>query len=118
MKKETTQISKELFKNKIKIEKELSQGNKVNEDLYLLILKSENFLENKRRGAPIAKHLKIYNYFENKYKITNLFIIDLTKSARAFYTKIANGKFEILQIILEVHQSHKEYEKKGNYTKH
>ena len=27
-------------------------------------------------------------------------------------------EFKILQIILEVHRTHKEYEKKGGYTKH
>jgi len=45
-------------------------------------------------------------------------LIKLTKEARAFYTNTSQDEFKILQIILEVHKIHKEYEKKGGYTKH
>ena len=56
--------------------------------------------------------------FESKHGITNLFLIKVTKEARAFYTNTSQDEFTILQIILEIHETHKEYEKKGGYTKH
>lgn len=118
MKEFITQLSSELFKTKIEIEKELSYGNKSNEELYLLILKSIEFLKSGRKGEPISKKLPIYKYFYKKYGITNLFLIKLSRGARAFYTNTSKDEFKILQIILEVHQTHKEYEKKGGYTKH
>jgi len=118
MKKFVTKLSKDLFQTKIEIEKELSEGNKTNENLYLLILKAIEFLKSERKGDPISKKLTIYKYFENRYGITNLFLIKLSKEARGFYTNTAQNEYEILQIILEIHKSHKEYEKKGGYTKH
>ena len=118
MKEFVTQLSKDLFQTKIEIEKELSKGNKSNAELYSLILKAIDFLKAKRKGDPISKKLPIYKYFEEKYGITNLFLIKLTKEARAFYTNTSQDEFKILQIILEVHRTHKEYEKKGGYTKH
>lgn len=111
-------MSKNLFLSKIEIEKELIEGNKSNENLYKLILKAENFLKIGKRGEPISKKLPIYKYFETKYGITNLFLFDLTSEARAFYTNTSQDEFKILQIILEVHKTHKEYEKKGKYNKH
>ncbi len=118
MKNKTVLLSKNLFKVKTEIENELIQGNKSNENLYFLITKTIEFLKTERTGAPISKKLLIYKYFEFNYGITNLFLIDVTKEARAFYTNISKDEFEILQIILEVHETHKEYEKKGGYTKH
>jgi len=115
MKEFVIKLSEELFKLKLEIERELAEGNKTNEDIYSLILKVKNFLENGRSGEPISKKLPIYKYFENKYGITNLFLIKLTREARAFYTNVSGGEFKILQIILEVHKTHKEYEKKGGY---
>jgi hypothetical protein len=93
----------------------LEKGNKTNEDLYQLILKAIDFVKSGRTGQPIAKKLPIYIYFEKKYGVTNLFRIELSKSARAFYTLTSENELEILQIILEVHKTHKEYERKGNY---
>lgn len=118
MKEFVTQLSKELFHTKIKIEKELSRGNKTNQELYTLILKTIDFLKAGRKGEPISKKLPIFNYFEKQFGVTNLFLIKLTKEARAFYTNVSNDEFKILQIILEVHKTHKEYEKKGGYSKH
>ena len=118
MKEFIVKLSRDLFQTKIEIEKELSEGNKTNERLYLLILKVIDFLKAGRKGEPISKKLPIYRYFESEYGITNLFIIDLTKEARGFYTNVSQDEFKILQIILEVHETHKEYEKKGGYTKH
>ncbi len=116
MKETIPQLSQELFKIKIGIEEELSNGNKTNEDLYDLILKTIDFLKNERTGEPISKKLPIYKYFEKEYGITNLFLIKISKEARAFYTNVAEGEYKILQIILEVHKTHKEYEKKGGYN--
>ena len=45
-----TQLSGNIFNNKIEIEKELQNGNKTNQDLYLLILKTIDFLKAKRKG--------------------------------------------------------------------
>lgn len=118
MKEFIPKLSKELFEVKIQIEDELRNGNKTNEKLYSLIQKSSDFLKHRRKGEPISKKLPIYKYFESKYGITNLFLIKLTKEARAFYTNTSQDEFTILQIILEVHETHKEYEKKGGYTKH
>jgi len=116
MKEFVPKLSEDLFKTKLEIEKELAEGNKSNEDLYLLILKAIEFLKAKRKGDPISKKLPIYKYFENKYGITNLFLIKVSREARAFYTNTAQDEFKILQIILEVHKTHKEYERKGGYT--
>jgi len=118
MKEFVIHLSSELFKTKIQIEEELSRGNKTNERLYLLIIKAINFLKSKRTGEPISKKLPIYKYFENKFGITNLFLIKLTKESRAFYTNTSQDEFKILQIILEIHETHKEYERKGGYSKH
>jgi len=116
MKIKIVQLSKELFQIKTEIENELLQGNKSNENLYNLITKTIDFLKAQRTGDPISKKLPIYKYFENKFGITNLFLIDITRGARAFYTNTSQNEFEILQIILEVHETHKEYERKGGYN--
>ena len=118
MKEFIVQLSRDLFQTKIEIERQLSQGDKSNEKLYLLILKAIEFLKTKRKRNPIPKKLPLYKYFKIKYGVTNLFLIKLTKEARAFYTNVSQDEFKILQIILEVHKTHKEYEKKGGYTKH
>jgi hypothetical protein len=115
MKKKITQLSSDLFKSKIQIEKELQNGNKTNEDLYQLIVKAIDFLKSGRKGQPISKKLPMYIYFEKEYGVTNLFRIELSKSARGFYTLTSENDFEILQIILEVHKTHKEYDRKGKY---
>ena len=116
MKEFVTQLSKDLFQIKIEIEKELSEGNKSNADLYSLILKTIDFLKSKRKGDPISKKLPIYKYFNKEYGITNLFLIKVSREARAFYTNTSHDEFKILQIILEVHKTNKEYEKKGGYN--
>jgi hypothetical protein len=116
MKTKITKLSNRLFKSKIEIEKELEQGNKTNENLYSLIMKAIEFLKSGRTGAPISKRLPIFRYFEKEYGVSNLFLIDISKQARAFYTNTSQNEFEILQIILEVHETHKEYERKGGYT--
>jgi hypothetical protein len=118
MKESITKLSKELFEIKIKLEKELDAGNKVNENLYQLINKSIDFLKQNRIGEPISKKLPIYKYFKSKYEITNLFLIKLSQEARALYTRTSQNEYQILQIILEVYESHKEYEKVGGYNKH
>jgi len=118
MKEFVPKLSKELFELKLKIEKELSEGNKTNENFYQLINKSIWFLKQKRKGVPISKKLPIYKFFEKKYGITNLFLIDISKEARALYTNTSQDEYQILQIVLEVYESHKEYEKKGGYNKH
>ena len=115
MKREIIKLSAELFETKTKIETEIQKGNKTDEQLYNLIMKTIEFLKLGRDGAIISKRLPIYKYFEEKYSITNLFLIDIGKGARAFYTKTAQDEFSILKIILEVHKTHKEYEKKGHY---
>jgi hypothetical protein len=118
MKRFIVKLSRDLFQAKIEIEKELSEGNKSNEKLYSLIQKAIEFLKMNRQGEPVSKKLPIYIYFKEKYGITNLFMIKLTKEARAFYTNTSQDEFAILQIILEVHETHKEYEKKGGYNKY
>jgi len=114
-KKFVVQLSPELFKVKTDIETELHEGNKTNEKLYSLILKAIEFLKEKRKGLPISKKLPIYKYYEKKYGITNLFMIKLTRSSRGFYTNVSGGEFKILQIILEVEENHRDYEKKAHY---
>ena len=109
------QLSPELFKVKVEIEKELQEGNKTNEKLYSLIQKAIQFLKEKRTGAIIPKRLPIYDYYKKKYGVTNLFMIDLTRGSRGFYTMVSGGELKVLQIILEVEESHKDYEKKGKY---
>ncbi len=57
-----------------------------------------DFLKAGRKGELISKKLLIYNYFEEKFGVTNLFIIDLTKEVRGFYTNTSQDEFTILQI--------------------
>lgn len=109
------QLSSELFKVKTEIEAELQNGNKTNEKLYSLILKAIEFLKQRRTGIPISKKLPIYRYYEKGYGITNLFMIKLTHGSRGFYTNVSGGQLKVLQIILEVEETHKGYEKKGHY---
>ena len=116
MKEFVIKLSRDLFQAKIEIETELREGNKSNEGLYLLILKSIEFLKAGRKGEPISKKLPIYKYFENEYGVTNLFLIKLTKEARGFYTKTTQDESKILQIILEIYEKHKDYERVGGYT--
>ena len=78
MKQFIPKLSKELFEIKAKIEKEISFGDKTNENLYFLIQKTIGFLKNGRKGDPISKKLPIYKYFETKYGVTNLFLIKIT----------------------------------------
>jgi hypothetical protein len=118
MKNRIVKLSNELFNTKLNIEKELAEGNKTNENLYQLIIKTINFLKSLRSGDPVSKRLPIFKYFEKKNGITNLFLIKINKEARAFYTNTSSDELNILQIILEVHETHKEYEKKGGYNKH
>ena len=99
MKETRTQLSGKLFNTKIEIEKELREGNKINQDLYSLIQKTIDFLKAKRKGNPVSKRLLIYKYFENQFGITNLFLIKLSNEARAFYTNTSKDEFKILQII-------------------
>ncbi len=109
------QLSPELFEVKIEIESELQNGNKTNEKIYSLILKAITFLKEHRTGIPISKKLPIYRYYEKEYGINNLFMIKLTQGSRGFYTNVSGGQLKILQIILEVEENHKGYERKGNY---
>jgi len=109
------QLSSELFKVKTDIEAELHEGNKTNEKIYSLISKAIEFLKERRTGLPISKKLPIYKYYEKKYGVTNLFMIKLTRGSRGFYTNVSGGELKILQIILEVEEDHKDYEKKGHY---
>ncbi len=118
MKSFVPKLSKELFEVRSEIEKELREGDKTNEKLYLFIQKAIDFLKQNRSGEPISRKLPIYKYFEERFGITNLFLIKISKEARAFYTNTSQDEFTILQIILEVHKTHKEYEKKGGYNRH
>lgn len=116
MKKEfIVQLSQELFRVKTSIEEELRNGNKTNEKIYFLITKAIEFLKEGRTGLPIQKKLPIYRYYEKKYGVTNLFMIKLTYGSRGFYTLVSGGQLKVLQIILEVEETHKGYEKKGHY---
>jgi len=116
MKEYEVQLSQELFQIKIEIENEFRKGNKVNSEFYSLINKAIDFLKSSRRGESISKKLPIFRYFENKYGINNLYLIKLSREARALYTYVSQEKFKILQIILEIYNSHKEYEKVGGYN--
>jgi hypothetical protein len=109
------QLSSDLFKNKTEIEAELLKGNKTDEKLYNLIIKAIQFLKEKRTGMPIPKGLPIYQFYEKKYGVTNLFLMKLSKGSRGFYTSVSGGELKILQIILGVEEDHKSYERKGNY---
>jgi len=116
MKDYEVQLSQSLFQTKIEIEKELREGNRSNAEFYFLINKAIDFLKANRRGEPISKKLPIFKYFEQKHGVNNLYLIKLSREARALYTYVSQDKFKILQIILEIFDSHKEYEKRGGYS--
>lgn len=115
MKEYIVQLSPNLFQTKLEIEEELRKGNKSNAEFYSLIIKSIDFLKANRKGEPISKKLPIFRYFQERYGVNNLYLIKLSREARALYTYVSQDQFKILQIILEVYDSHKEYEKIGGY---
>ncbi|MFW5846943.1 MAG: hypothetical protein ACOCUU_02165 [Nanoarchaeota archaeon] len=115
MKTKEVKFSKSLFKIKLQIEKELSKGDKTNEDLYKLISKANDFLIHGRIGIPVSKKLPLFKYYNDKFGVTNLFLIKISKEGRAVYTNVSGGESKILQIILQVHKNHKDYEKVGGY---
>ncbi|MCX6710586.1 MAG: type II toxin-antitoxin system YoeB family toxin [Candidatus Woesearchaeota archaeon] len=99
-------------KLKIQYEK-LSAGRSEDKELHkwisdaIIILKKDAF-----SGIQIPKKL-IPRIYLKKYKIDNLWKLNLNKSWRLLYS-VAGSKVEIISIILEW-MNHKEYEKRFNY---
>tara|TARA_Y100000296_G_scaffold54129_1_gene62020 strand:- start:204 stop:557 length:354 start_codon:yes stop_codon:yes gene_type:complete len=78
--------------------------------------KGELIRENPHYGDPIAKKLIPKEYIE-KYKITNLFRVELPNFWRMLYT-LTEGetKIEIIAFVLDI-INHKIYNKKFGYKK-
>lgn len=70
--------------------------------------------ENPQYGNPVSKKL-IPREYKEKYKITNLFRVELPNFWRMFYT-LTQGetKIEIIAFMLDI-LDHKEYDKKLGY---
>jgi Txe/YoeB family toxin of Txe-Axe toxin-antitoxin module len=65
-------------------------------------------------GEPISKRL-IPAEYTRKYHIDNLWIMDLSKEARLVYSVMTPNKVEILSVIIEYFDNHKDYEKRFKY---
>ena len=65
-------------------------------------------------GECISKKLIPKSYIQ-KYEITNLQWVGLTKEARLVYSITTPNKVEILSIIIEIFDNHKGYEKRFKY---
>ena len=74
----------------------------------------KNIKSNAFYGEPISKRLIPKDYIR-KYKINNLWWIGLTKEARLVYSITTPNKVEILAIIIDVFDNHKDYERKFRY---
>lgn len=74
----------------------------------------KNIKSNAFYGEPISKRLIPKDYLR-KYKVNNLWWISLTKEARLVYSITTPNKVEILAIIVDVFDNHKDYERKFRY---
>ena len=74
----------------------------------------EKIKQNAFSGEPIAKRLIPKEYLK-KYKIDNLWWIPLSRDARLVYSITTPNEIEILSIIIEFFDNHKDYERKFKY---
>ena len=65
-------------------------------------------------GEPIAKRLIPKEYLK-KYKRDNLWWIPLSRDARLVYSITTPNEIEILSIIIDFFDNHKDYERKFKY---
>jgi Txe/YoeB family toxin of Txe-Axe toxin-antitoxin module len=99
-------------KLKIQYEK-LSEGRSEDKELHKCISDAINILKKDAfSGIQIPKKL-IPKIYLKKYKIDNLWKLNLRKGWRLLYS-VAGSKVAIISIILEW-MNHKEYEKRFNY---
>ena len=73
-----------------------------------------NIKSNAFYGEPIPKKLIPKEYFK-KYWITNLWWIGLTREARLVYSITTPNQIEILSLIIEIFEKHKDYERRFKY---
>lgn len=74
----------------------------------------KNIKMNAFYGEPISKKLIPKEYIK-KYEITNLWWVALTKEARLIYSITTPNQVEILSLIIEIFDNHKNYEKRFKY---
>ena len=74
----------------------------------------EKIKRNAFSGEPIAKRLIPKDYIR-KYNIDNLWWLALSKEARLIYSIATPNEVEILSIIIEFFDNHKDYERKFKY---
>ena len=74
----------------------------------------EKIKQNAFSGESIPKRIIPKEYFK-KYKIDNLWLMDLSKSARLIYSITTPNEVEILSIIIDFFEDHKKYERKFKY---
>ncbi len=86
-----------------------------NDPLKKAIMKAiEKIKQNAFSGEPIAKRLIPKSYLI-KYKIDNLWWLPLSKEARLVYSITTPNEVEILSVIIEFFDNHKDYERRFNY---
>lgn len=100
-------------------------ANKKLEDAYFLLKEEEplkkaikkaieKIKQNAFSGEPIAKKIIPKDYIK-KYKIDNLWWLPLSKDARLVYSITTPNEVEILSIIIEFFDDHKDYERRFKY---
>ena len=74
----------------------------------------EKIKRNAFAGEPIAKRLIPREYIR-KYKIDNLWWLPLSREARLVYSITTPNEVEILSIIIDFFDDHKDYERRFKY---
>lgn len=75
----------------------------------------EKIKQNAFSGEPIAKSL-IPKPYVQKYRIDNLWWLPLSRKARLVYSITTPNEVEILSIIIEFFDDHKDYERRFGYS--
>lgn len=74
----------------------------------------EKIKQNAFSGESIPKRIIPKEYIK-KFEIDNLWLIDLSKSARLIYSITTPNEVEILSIIIDFFEDHKKYERAFKY---
>lgn len=97
---------------------DLAADSKIERSILNSINKKQELIKtNPHYGEPIAKD-KIPFEYKQKYKITNLFWVELSNFWRMLYTLTNNEtEIEIIAFVLDI-VDHKNYNKKFGYKNH
>jgi len=108
-------LTKRLAKTYEQLNLEIKAGNRANEREYKLIKKAvEQLSYNYQTGLKLGRSLPIFKYCVEKYKVNNVWKLNISKSWRILYT-LVDDEIEIFSVILDL-VDHKTYERIGGYN--